>query len=374
MDLDAALAARVKKGAIRVPPSPVVALRMMQLLADEQTPVKALIATLEKDQALTAIVLRLANSAHYKRGFDVASLTQAVLVLGRRALREVSVAKELHERTLHSGVLVALRRRAWRESLACAQVASWVAPMCGANADEAFVAGLLHDIGRVPVIGVLEQLLTEHPEADTRSEDGWWAAVEAHHVELGAVLAKSWGLPAMIAHAITAHHDVEQTSPMLEVLRVADAVVQMMDGEPCLAPAQLGAIAQLTTEQCATLAAQLPMIPATLDAFREPVAEEHGDVIDYEVHLPDGLDPLPQVTLTCEGLVTEADLQVASDERFVVHAQFRPGVLVKVRAGEAHFHARVSASSEGFVELRPWAMDAGQAREWHHFVEGHRSL
>ena len=137
MDLDAALAARVKKGAIRVPPSPVVALRMMQLLADEQTPVAALIATLEKDQALTAIVLRLANSAHYRRGAEVVSLEQALLVLGRKTLREVSVARELHGQTLHTGPLVALRRRAWRESFSSAHVASFLAPMFEAKAEEA---------------------------------------------------------------------------------------------------------------------------------------------------------------------------------------------------------------------------------------------
>jgi HD-like signal output (HDOD) protein len=369
MDLDAALAARVKKGTIQVPPSPVVALRMMQLLSDESTPSSALIATLQKDQALTAIVLRLANSAHYRRGAEVVSLEQALLVLGRKTLREVSVARELHGQTLHTGPLVALRRRAWRESFSSAHVASFLAPMFEAKAEEAFVAGLLHDIGRVPVIGVLEQLLTEHPESDTRSEDGWWAAVETHHVELGALLSQRWQLPAPIAQAITAHHDEAHASPMLEVLRVADAVVQLMEGEPMLAASRLGVIAQLSTAQCEELAALLPRIPPMLDAFREPVAEEHADVIDYEVQLPDALDVQPQVALTFEGLVVEADLQAASEERLVVRARLRPGMVVKVRAGEAHFHARVSACDDGLAELRAWAMDEGQARAWHQFVE-----
>lgn len=368
MDLDAVLAARVKKGTIHVPPSPVVALRMMQLLADERSPSSALIATLQKDQALAAIVLRLANSAHSRRGAEVTSLEQAVVVLGRKTLQEVSVARELHAQTLHAGPLVALRRRAWRESFASAHVASFVAPMFGVKSEDAFVAGLLHDIGRVPVIGVLEQLLTEHPDADTRSEDGWWAAVETHHVALGALLSERWHLPAPIAQAITAHHEFEPTSPMLEVLRVADAVVQMMEGEPLLAASRLGAIGQLSTEQCEQLALQLPLIPPMLDAFREPVAEEPGDVIDYEVQLPDGLDVQPQVTLTFDGLVAEADLRAASEERLVVCARLRPGLVVKVRAGEAHFHARVSACTDGLAELRPWAMDEAQASAWHQFV------
>jgi putative nucleotidyltransferase with HDIG domain len=369
MDLDAALAARVKKGTIRVPPSPVVALRMMQLLGDEKTPLKTLVATLAQDQSLAAIVLRLANSAHYRRGAEVVALPQAVMVLGRTALREVSVAKELHERTIGSGLLVALRRRAWRESLACAQVATWVAPWFSVAPDEAFVAGLLHDIGRVPAIGILEQLLTEYPDADTRSEDGWWDAVEQHHVVLGALLARSWGLPVAVASVITGHHDVAQTEPMFEVLRIADQVVQLMDGEPYVAAEKLGVIAALSTSQCEELAAQLPLIPQTLDAFRETSVDEKAGVIDYELHLPDALDHAPQVGLICEGLVIEADLRSATTDALIVEAEFRIGKLVKVRAGDARFHARVSSSGLGCVELRPWALDDAQRAEWQRFVD-----
>ena len=368
MDLEAVMIARVKKGTIRVPPSPVVALRLMQLLADESTPLEALKSALEQDQALAAIVLRLANSAAYRRAAEVVSLQQVVLVLGRKTLREVSVAKELHETTLGGGALVALRRRAWRESLACAQVASWVAPMFEVKPDEAFVAGLLHDIGRVPGIGILEQLLTEHPEADTRNEDGWWQLVEAHHVALGTLLGRSWGLPSLLALAIEQHHDPQVSSPLLEVLRVADQVVTLMDGEPFLAADHLGAIAALSSAQCEALARQLPLIPATLDAFREPELTERAGVIDYELQLPDALDPDHQVTLTCDGLVSEADLHSASAALFVVQVALRPGRLVKVHAGDARFHARVTASADGLSELKPWALDEAQAREWARFV------
>lgn len=284
-------------------------------------------------------------------------------------LRELSVAKELHERTLASGALVALRRRAWRESLSSARVASWVAPFFGCSADDAFVVGLLHDIGRVPAIGVLEQLLRECPEADTRSEDGWWVMVEQHHVAFGALLARSWRLPTLVAGAISAHHDLTQTSPLLETLRVADEVVKLLDGEPALGAHHLGVIAALSTAQCEALAAKLPLLPATFDAFREPTQSEPASVIDYELKLPDALDPELQVTLTCDGLVTEADVLSVSPALFGVRGWLRVGQLVKVRAGEARFHARVTATDGEASELAPWALDAAQALEWHRFVE-----
>jgi HD-like signal output (HDOD) protein len=369
VDLEAAMSARVKKGTIRVPPSPVAALHLMQVLGDESSSPAALVQALEEDQSLAAIVLRLANSAAHRRSTDVVSLKAAVVALGRATLRELSVAKELHERTLGSGALVALRRRAWRESLTCARVASWVAPMFHASAADAFVAGLLHDIGRVPAIGLLEQLLTEHPEADTRSEDGWWALVEQHHVALGALLARSWGLPALLAGAISQHHALEFSSPLLETLRVADEVVRLLDGEPFLSGRELGSIAALTTDQCDELAAELPLLPATFDAFREPEQKGPAFAIDYELKLPDALDPDLQVTLTCEGLVHEADVLSVSDALFGVRCALRPGQLVKVHAGDARFHARVTASDGEAAELAPWALDADQLAEWRRFVE-----
>lgn len=369
MDLDAAMAAGVKKGTIRVPPSPVVALRLMQLLADESSAPAALAQAVEQDQSLAAIVLRLANSAAHRRSTEVVSLKAAVVSLGRQTLRELSVAKELHERTLGAGALVALRRRAWRESLTAARVASWVAPMFGTSADDAFVAGLLHDIGRVPAIGILEQLLEEHPSADTRSEEGWWALVELHHVALGALLARTWRLPALLARAISAHHALEENSALLETLRVADEVVKLLDGVPFLAARHLGAIAALSSEQCEQLAEQLPLLPGTFDAFREPAQAEPARVIDYELRLPDALDPDLQVTLTCEGLVTEAEVLSVSEALFGVRAALRAGQLVKVRAGDARFHARVTASDGEAAELAPWALDEGQLAEWRRFVE-----
>ena len=134
-------------------------------------------------------------------------------------------------------------------------------------------------IPAVPAIGIIEKLLTEHPDADTRTEDGWWAAVEEHHVALGALLSHAWKLPALVSTAIERHHG-EDATPLLEVLRVADQVVRLMDGEPFVPAERLGAIAALSTDQCRDLAAFLPMLPATLDAFREPLADQPASAID----------------------------------------------------------------------------------------------
>lgn len=368
MDLEAVIAARVKQGKVTVPPSPVVALRLLQLLEDDRSPLTALVSALEQDQALAAVVLRVANSARYRRGGEVVSLGQAVMLLGRKTLREVAVAKELHERTLGRGPLVALRRRAWRESLTCAQVAAKLAPWFDVKPEEAYVAGLLHDIGRVPAIGIIERLLVEHPDADTRTEDGWWALVEQHHVALGVLLARAWALPALVASAIESHHQPHDQGPLIEALRVADQVVRLLDGDAFVPADHLGTIAALSTAQCEALAAFLPLLPATLDAFREPVMDQPASAIDYELQLMDDLVAGREVTLTTDGLVHEVPLVAASERHLVVRATLAPGHLVRVAAGDARFHARVVGATSDGCELRPWAMDAEQARAWAEFL------
>jgi HD-like signal output (HDOD) protein len=371
MDLDAIIEARVKKASLRVPPSPVVALRLGRLVADEGTTLDALAAVVKQDQSLAAVVLKLANSVAYRRGDEVVSLTTAVVNLGRRALRDLAYAHAMHEQALSAGALVALRRRAWRESLTSAQVSQWVAELRGNGEDDAFVAGLLHDIGRLPVIGALEALLAELPEADTRSEDGWWSLVEQHHGAMGRQLATAWALPHVIADVINQHHDLSVDSPLLSAVRISDQVVALLDGEAGLAAEQLGTIAELSSEQCAQLAARLPRLPAYLDAFREPddTAAATADVIDYELRLPDSLDTGVQVTLHVDGLVEDVDVLALDARGVVVRRALRAGRLVRLRAGEVTVHARVTACVEGDAELAPWALDAAQRTAWLAFVE-----
>jgi putative nucleotidyltransferase with HDIG domain len=367
MDLEASIAARIKQGTVRAPPSPLVALRLMQLLADERTPLAALKSTLEKDQTIAAIVLRLANSARYRWGREVTSLQQAIVVLGRKALREVGIAKEMHERTMSNGSMVSLRRRVWRESLTAAHVASVVAGFFNVVADEAFVAGLLHDIGRVPAVGVIEEVLKS--AGATVSEAEAWALVEKHHLELGGTLARTWGLPNGLIDVITRHHDPEFTSPLLETVRLADQLVKLMDEVPCVTAEALAALPKLTADQRAELAKQLPLIPPTLDAFRESDAQKPGNE-NYELNVMDEAAVAQRVLhVTYEGLVTEAKLKLGSEAAMTVTIPLQSERVVRVNAGDAAFYARVVGSEGDTAELKLWGLDAGQLSKWKAFVE-----
>jgi HD-like signal output (HDOD) protein len=370
MDLEAVLLHRLSSATLRLPPAPVVALKLASLLRDDRATLEELASVVQHDQVLTAVVLRLANSAAYARRSEVVQVSSAIVVLGRKTLHDLAWAQGLHEQSHVGGALLPLRRRAWREGLVSAQVAQWVAEVMQVEADGAFVAGLLHDIGRVPVIGVLEDLLIDRPEADTRTEDGWWSLVNGAHVQAGQLLAGRWSLPAVLTEVITSHHDLTRTSPLLEVVRVADEVVQLLDGAPMLEAARLGEIASLSTAQGEALAAKLPQLPTFLDAFREPSASGDGDVIDYELRIPSGLhDPVARVTIHADGLVHDVDVVAIDQRSLVVQQPLRAGQLVRVLVHGTSLHARVTGVDDGASSLAPWALDAAQQALWVEFVE-----
>ncbi len=370
MDLEAVLEHRLTSATLRLPPAPVVALKLASLLRDERTSLEALANVVQQDQVLTAVVLRLANSAAYARRSAVVQVSTAIVVLGRKTLHDLAWAQGLHEQSHVGGALLPLRRRTWREGLVNAQVSEWVAEVLQVDSEGAFVAGLLHDIGRVPVIGVLEDLLLERPEADTRTEDGWWSLVNGAHTRAGQLLAGRWALPKVISEVITAHHDLTRTSPLLEVVRVADEVVLVLDGAPILVAGRLGTIASLTTRQGEALATKLPQLPTFLDAFREPSASGEGDVIDYELRIPSGLhDPVARVTIHADGLVHDVDVVAIEARSMVVQRALRAGQLVRVLVGGRSLHARVTGVDDGASSLAPWALDAAQQASWLEFVE-----
>lgn len=349
MDLASALAERVTHGALRVPAAPLVALTVLRSTADERAAHQSLRLVLERAPALGELVVRLANSPRFRWGPEVRAVQHAVVVLGRRALREMSVAGELHEWTFsgaHPSGLP-LRRRAWRQALCSASIASWLAPRFEQSAEEAFQAALFHDLGRVAVIGALERLLEAHGRPLPLDEQ--WALVEAHQVEVGLRLANLWSLPASLTAAIA------RAGP--ELITLADQLATQLETSPLVTGTKV-----LSSQ----VLPQVGQLASTLSAFREPVVGERDD---DDVLVVDEPIPGRGVVLSIDDVVTEAVVQSASPHELVVDAVLELERLVLVCAGEARFHAVVRSHEGGGSRLVPWALGELQAEQWRLFVE-----
>jgi len=194
--------------------SPAV-LRLLTLLQGQDASMEEVVAVLKQDAVLTAKLLRACNSPSMGYAEPVASVEQAVLLLGYDQMRQLILSLAFGDALGQqlSGYAVEANEL-WRHSLSvgvAAEITCATFDTGGAEHSAAFTAGLLHDIGKL----VLNQVLTPKVQADILyqiAEHGL-ARVEAErhllgcdHAEVGASLLRLWNLPEELIEGVANHH------------------------------------------------------------------------------------------------------------------------------------------------------------------------
>src|SRR5437773_2389400 len=209
---------------------PVVAQRLLAIVRDENTTIDTIARLLSTDQALASAVLRYANSARAMPNRRIASLREALARIGHRALSEVLVracAGPMLDRGLPPYALP--RRVAWRHAATASVAAKTLARQMRVGApDEASIAGLLHDVGKMVLTSVVPEAAAEAVSiARSRRLPVWQAetlVLGFHHAAVGAALLRSWGLPETVVDAVLYHHEPTHTTNQLaSVVYLADA-------------------------------------------------------------------------------------------------------------------------------------------------------
>lgn len=193
------------------PPRPDVVHEVVELVDNPSTSVARLAATVGKDQALTSMVLRKANSSYYGFSGRVTNVNFALVLLGFNVLRE-TVTHALVSSAFRNlvGVMFSYEEL-WNHSLACGVLARRLATMTQrCDSDEAFSAGLLHDVGYVVLDQGGPSQLAAHIKAKLKTGIGntgkTISALTLSHEEAGALIAKQWNIPASVGEAIRYHH------------------------------------------------------------------------------------------------------------------------------------------------------------------------
>ena len=216
-----------------LPALPAAVLRVMQLTDDPKACAADVARAMASDQALALRVLKLANSAFYGASRRIATVSEAVVILGMRTTRNLVMATGCQDMLEGNIGGYAMPRGAlWRHSLACGSAAQALAQRAKYRAtEEAFIAGLLHDIGKV----VLNMYLKEQfVRVLIRAAGGQVTYVEAEreilgfdHAEAGARLLERWNLPSSLVAAVRYHHaplEAEPNSLLPCIVHVADAI------------------------------------------------------------------------------------------------------------------------------------------------------
>jgi HD-like signal output (HDOD) protein len=162
------------------------------------------------DPALTADVLRLANSPLYARRQDITSLLRAIALLGVEALRGMVMTVALRDFS-RSATKAPVFQQCWRHNLACGLISADLAAACGKERDAAYTIGLLHDAGRLALLAASPlcygQLLKAGGWSAPEMREKERELFEADHCEVGGWLAESWQLPEDFQTAMAHHHE-----------------------------------------------------------------------------------------------------------------------------------------------------------------------
>ncbi|UFS72632.1 HDOD domain-containing protein [Geomonas sp. RF6] len=195
---------------LQLPMFHAVAVKLQEVLSSDDFTIEQVAALIIKDQALTSQILRLANSAFFSGLSKVTTITEAVVRLGAREIASIAMMAT-QQNTYNSLTIPELRSYSqllWRHAIGCAIGSRWLAERTGFKhlSQEAFIAGLLHDIGCLLILKVLEALLLSGETELKFSRELAAEIMETMHTDCGYDLMQKWNLPDLYSVIVRDHH------------------------------------------------------------------------------------------------------------------------------------------------------------------------
>ncbi len=196
-----------------LPSLPSLYQEIMKELESEGASVKRVGEIIAKDVGMTAKILQLVNSAFFGVSRHVSSPAQAAVLLGLDTIRALVLS--LHIFSQFKGKAFSERdvSALWEHSLTTAVYAKTIATAFGADrlvCEDAFMAGMLHDVGKLIFMQNLPEKTKQAVDRSTQSGEPLWASETAvigtSHGQVGAYLMGVWGLPESIVEALAFHH------------------------------------------------------------------------------------------------------------------------------------------------------------------------
>ncbi|PLX96890.1 MAG: HD family phosphohydrolase [Desulfuromonas sp.] len=192
-----------------LPPMPIVAVKVLELLQDPDTSVKKLAETISLDPAVSARMLKIANSAMYGLSRQVTTLQNALVILGERTVRSLVLASSMSSVNKSYGLL---EKMLWEESIGCALAARFFSiKLQKVNADEAFMVGLFSNLGKIVRNNNDAERYQDLVEA-VYNGAGEYLVLEQevfsnpYHL-VGAAVLDSWKIASLLVEAV--HHQMD---------------------------------------------------------------------------------------------------------------------------------------------------------------------
>jgi HD-like signal output (HDOD) protein/signal transduction histidine kinase len=274
----------------RLPAMPQILVKLLGHLQADDLGMQELAALIAKDAGITGKILAVANSSAYHRNNRSVNLEQSLVALGTDMIKTLVISDSVFQtfnNFPHSGSTDL--RAFWKNSLLAAVIARDLARRIDyQQAEEAYLAGLLHNVGRLALLATAPK---EYAFNFTARDDEDLCAVEQRtlqitHAEAGAWLIERWQLDSFLADSVLYHHEpsdrLEASHPLIRIVRLAHVLSSHADDEQAVLDAaalcgiaheDLGAIVNGAARQVETSAAHLGIDLAGADDIPAPPAQ-----------------------------------------------------------------------------------------------------
>jgi HD-like signal output (HDOD) protein len=194
-----------------LPTMPIIISEVLSAIDNPKSSAASLSKLIEKDQALTARVLRIANSPFYGYTRKISTIDLAIVIMGFNTLKEIVLSIVIQRFFSKVNTNVFNIKEFWQYGLFCGSTARLLSRKLGYKlAGEAFVAGLMHDIGILIIAeyftGKFKEIKSYMHTHHVSLIDAEEAILETTHPEIGAWIADKWNLPEKMVNSIRYHH------------------------------------------------------------------------------------------------------------------------------------------------------------------------
>lgn len=214
-----------------LPTIPIVATKVMKLIESDRATAEELSKVVSSDPAVAARVLKISNSSFYGRQGKIQNLSAAIVLLGYTTLKSIVVTASVRQVYQPFGLT---EKMLWEHSFGAGLAARIIAKAVGGvDQEEAFLAGLFHDIGKVIMNSqdpakfqmVMERCYNE----ELRFNEAERSFYSFTHEEAGALVIKKWNFPDTLTQSVQQHHafaftDLNDLAPLhlTSVVNLAD--------------------------------------------------------------------------------------------------------------------------------------------------------
>ena len=205
--LEQSVLKRIAEDSLVLPTLPAVVTKALEVLKDPEVSFKQVGVIIERDPVLAARLLRSATSAAFSAGTKKVSLPEALTRLGAKSVRAILVEATAQKVFLSRDPKISdSMKRLWQHSVAVGTLARDVLALSGnADSEAAYLAGLLHDVGKPVVASILlefERQVTEVYNRPFIDSAEWISVIGRTHRPVGVALAEKWQMPEQVTRCI----------------------------------------------------------------------------------------------------------------------------------------------------------------------------